>query len=180
MKTLLLLRHAKSDWANPGLDDFDRPLNARGRKAATRMARFIRSEDLSPDLVWCSTAARARETWSLMAPTLSDEAEVVSRDDLYLASRERLLAVARTAPDHAQRLMIVAHNPGLHDLAVSLATTSRDQAELIQLVGGLPTSALAIVVFCVDVWAGISNGELLQFVRPKQLQHRIHPDATRA
>tara|TARA_Y100000588_G_C14024266_1_gene825676 strand:+ start:431 stop:940 length:510 start_codon:yes stop_codon:yes gene_type:complete len=169
MKTLVLLRHAKSDWGNPRLDDFERPLNARGRRAAPRMAAFMRSEDLSPDLVWCSPAARAWETWSLMAPVLSDDAEVASRDDLYLASREGLLAVARTAPDHTERLMIVAHNPGLHDLAVSLATTSRDPAELTQLEGGLPTSALVIIIFCADVWAGIAKGELLRLIRPKQL-----------
>lgn len=169
MKTLLLLRHAKSDWGKPCLDDFDRPLNSRGRRAAPRMAVLIGSEDLSPDLVWCSTAARAWETWSLMAPDLSDDAEVASREDLYLASREELLAVARTAPDYAERLMIVAHNPGLHDLAVSLATTSNVPAELTQLKGGLPTSALAIISFCVDVWADIANGRLLRFVRPQQL-----------
>ncbi len=166
MKTLLLLRHAESDWGNPGVNDFDRPLNACGRKAAPRIATFVRSVALCPDLVWHSTAARASETWSLMAPVLSYSAEVAPRDDLYLASQEGLLAIIRNAPDHAERLMIVAHNPGLHDLALSLTTSSPDPAELAQLKGGLPTSALAIIAFCVTGWPSIGNGELLRFVWP--------------
>ena len=169
MKTLLLLRHAKSDWGDPAREDFDRPLNARGRKAARRMAGHIAHRGLGPDLVWCSTAARARETWALMAPALASGIGAAWRDDLYLATAAELLAIARGAPDRAARLMLIAHNPGLHDLALSLARTSRDAGELDVLRAGLPTAALAIVAFDAEGWAGIADGRLVALVRPRRL-----------
>ena len=169
MKTLLLLRHAKSDWGDPAREDFDRPLNARGRKAARRMAGHIARRGLDPDLVWCSTAARARETWALMAPALAPGIGAAWRDDLYLATAAELLAIARGAPDRAARLMLIAHNPGLHDLALGLARTSRDPADLDALGNGLPTAALAIVAFDANGWAGIADGRLVSLVRPRRL-----------
>lgn len=169
MKTLLLLRHAKSDWGDPSREDFDRPLNARGRKAARRMAEHIARRGLGPDLVWCSTAARARETWALMAPSLTPSIGAAWRDDLYRATAAELLAIARGAPDRAARLMLIAHNPGLHDLALSLSRTSRDAGELDALRLGLPTAALAIIEFDGDRWTGISGGRLVSLVRPKRL-----------
>ncbi|MCE2482681.1 MAG: histidine phosphatase family protein, partial [Alphaproteobacteria bacterium] len=101
MKTLLLLRHAKSDWGDPAREDFDRPLNARGRKAARGMAGHIARRGLGPDLVWCSTAARARETWALMATALAPGIGAAWRDDLNLATARDLLAIARRAPARA-------------------------------------------------------------------------------
>lgn len=169
MKTLLLLRHAKSDWGDPAREDFDRPLNVRGRKAARRMAEHIARRGLGPDLVWCSTAARARETWALMAPALEPAIGAGLRDDLYLATAAELLAIARGAPDRAARLMLIAHNPGLHEIALSLARTSRDAGELDALRAGLPTAALAIVAFDADGWAGIADGRLVSLVRPRRL-----------
>ncbi len=172
MKTLLLLRHAKSDWGDPGLDDFDRSLNARGRNAAPKMAQYIRAQNLTPDLVWCSTAQRVRQTWSLIGPALAKDdrdIEVAFRDDLYLAPPDQLLELIKTAPDTTGRMMIVAHNPGLHDLAISLAESARVPADLTQLEAGLPTAALAVLEFDIDRWTAIGRGVLERFVRPKTL-----------
>ena len=133
------------------------------------MAEHIARRGLGPDLVWCSTAARARETWALMAPPLAPDIGATWRDDLYLATAGELLAIARGAPDSAARLMLLAHNPGLHDLALSLSRTSRDAGELDALRLGLPTAALAIIEFDGDRWTGISGGRLASLVRPKRL-----------
>jgi len=174
MKTLLLLRHAKSDWGDR--DDFDRTLNPRGRSAAPKMAQYINTQNLTPDLVWCSTAQRARQTWSLVGPALTSalthadqDIEVTLRDELYLAPSSRLLDLIKTAPDATQRLMIVAHNPGLHDLAISLTKTARVPEDLTQLEAGLPTAALIVLEFDVGRWAAIDRGILERFVRPKTL-----------
>ena len=172
MKTLLLLRHAKSDWGDPDQDDFDRTLNARGRYAAPKIAHYMNAHGLGPDLVWCSTAQRARETWSLIAPALTcndQDASVAFRDVLYLAPHERLLDLIRTGPDNTERLMIVAHNPGLHDLALLLAAAARDPADLRQLENGFPTATLAVFEIDSQQWSAIGSGVLERFVRPKQL-----------
>jgi len=136
------------------------------------MAQYINTQNLTPDLVWCSTAQRARQTWSLVGPALTQydqDIEVTFRDDLYLAPSDRLLDLIKTVPDATQRLMIVAHNPGLHDLAISLTKTARVPEDLTQLEAGLPTAALAVLVFEVGRWAAIDRGVLERFVRPKTM-----------
>jgi phosphohistidine phosphatase len=172
MKTLLLLRHAKSDWGDRDRDDFDRTLNARGCSTAPKMAQYIDTQNLTPDLVWCSTAQRARQTWSLVGSALThddQDIEVAFRDDLYLAPSDRLLDLIKTASDATLRLMIVAHNPVLHDLAISLTKTARVPEDLTQLEAGLPTAALVVLEFEVGRWAAIDRGVLERFVRPKTL-----------
>ena len=169
MKSLLLLRHAKSDWGDPGLADFDRPLNARGRDAAPKIGRYISDHDLEPDLVCCSTAKRAQQTWSLVAAALAHQPPVEHRDDLYLAPPDTLLEAVKNTPDRVQRVMILAHNPGLHDFACALAKTAHDRNERQELEQGMPTAALAVFTFAADHWAEICDATLERFIRPKAL-----------
>jgi phosphohistidine phosphatase len=119
LKELLLFRHAKSSWATPGQDDHERPLNGRGRRAAGLMAGWMLRQGWRPDLVLCSSAIRTRETIAIAMQTLP-VIRLLTEDGLYLASAMHLRQRIRQVDDAVARLMIVAHNPGLEDLARAL------------------------------------------------------------
>src|SRR5437763_8483276 len=145
-KRLFLLRHAKSSWDDPGLTDQDRPLAARGRKAAGLVRDHVREEGIRPALVLCSTAVRARET--LEGVGLSDE--VAFERELYGASADELLARLRRVPDDVESVMLIGHNPGMHDLAVLLGGSGEVERKF-------PTGALA--TFELDgVWRSLAPG----------------------
>jgi phosphohistidine phosphatase len=173
MKTLLLLRHAKSSWTDP-LDDHDRPLSGRGGRAARAMAEHMASQGLVPDRVLCSSAVRTSETWALMAPHLGEPPLETSRT-LYLASPGELLAAVRAGAGDAERLLLVGHNPGIEELARALAG-SGDEDALRRLRRKFPTGALAVLRLASDAWTDLApaTAELVEFVRPKDL-----PDAKR-
>lgn len=168
MRRLFLLRHAKSSWQVEGQDDFDRPLNARGRKAGPLMGAFIAENDSSPDLILCSTACRARQTLALVLPFLEGEATILLEDALYLASSDQLLHRLTRADDRFGRVMIIAHNPGLQDLTLSLAAFG---AELGTVKRKFPTAALGQIDFDIDSWAAVApqEGVLTRFVTPRGL-----------
>lgn len=170
MKTLYLLRHAKSSWDDPSLPDHDRPLAPRGRRAAPQMAVWLRSHATRPDLVFCSTAERARETWNLIAPELLPTPEVELHREIYDADGHELVDVARRAPDRAAVLMLVGHNPAMED-AAQLLTGSGDIHALRTMRKKYPTAAVAELTFQADAWAECApgTGRLERFVRPKDL-----------
>lgn len=163
MKTLLLMRHAKSDWAADYEDDHDRPLNARGRRAAPAMGRFLGRAGIVPELVVTSSAVRASETVRLAAEAGAWKAPVQVSSDLYGASPEGVLAVIRRCRDDVQSVLLAGHEP----------TWSLTAAGL---VGGanfrFPTAAIACIRFGVDRWSevGFGRGELAWFVTPKLLK----------
>ncbi len=166
MPELLLLRHAKSDWKDRRLDDFDRPLAPRGRRAAPLIGRYLASQGLEPDLVLCSTAQRAAETLDLVLTALASRPEISYLKTLYLAPPSRLLAVLRRQSPDRSRILLIAHNPGLHHLAIDLAGSGPAAASLAEKY---PTAALAR--FRVSDWAGLGEAPatLLDFVRPRDL-----------
>jgi phosphohistidine phosphatase len=170
--TLHLLRHAKSSWDDPGQDDHDRPLNARGRKAAKGMGRFLAREGPLPVRVLCSTATRARETWERVRPGLEAAGHPPAVDferRLYLATAGELLARVQACADESC-LLVVAHNPGTEDLARSLAG-SGDEEAWRRMREKYPTGGLATFAFDVPRWsdAAVSGGELVRFVVPRDL-----------
>ena len=120
MKSLLLLRHAKSSWDEPGLADRDRPLAPRGRRAAKALAGHLGQEGVQPALVLCSSARRARETLERIAPALG-EADVTIEDGLYGATEDDLLERLRAVPDSVPSAMLIGHNPAIQALALCLA-----------------------------------------------------------
>ena len=171
MRRLYLLRHAKSSWADPALADFARPLNRRGEQAAPRMAAFMRDHDLRPDLVLCSEARRAQETWELVARGLGGDIPVKIQRSLYLASPSRLLAAIQRQPAEVQALMLVGHNPGMETLAAHLAGDGSKKKALTGLGVKFPTGALAVFDCDVEQWADLAEGggRLVRFVKPREL-----------
>jgi phosphohistidine phosphatase len=168
VRRLHLLRHAKSSWDDSTLRDRDRPLAPRGRKATTRLARWARKHDVSPQLVVSSSAVRARETLQGVLPGLG-EPEVWTEVALYAASAETLLERVRALPDEAEEAMLVGHNPGLADLLLLLAKPGdlREHAE-----AKVPTGALATLDADIASWSELEPGgaELVSFVVPRELK----------
>ena len=148
MRTLLLLRHAKSSWKDVTLSDHDRPLNGRGKRDAPKMGRLLRTEQLVPDLVICSTAKRARATTKLVVETSGYGEEVIFTPDLYHAASFTYLEVLRQVPDQYRRVLVVGHNPNLEYL-------------LEELTGDwehLPTATLAQVTLPIEHWRELDAG----------------------
>ena len=161
MKTLYLLRHAKSSWSDHAIEDHDRPLNRRGQQNAPQMGQFMRKSGYVPDLILCSTARRTAETLSLIVPYIGDETPVRFERNLYLASSDAMLDRIRSADPNSDRLLVVAHNPGMEHLAADLI--SRDKLngteELYDtLLAKYPTAALTVIQFDVDKWSEVSLG----------------------
>ena len=181
-KTLYLMRHAKSEWRDPSLEDFDRPLNARGSRAAPAMGVYLRTTFEKPDHVLCSAAKRAVQTWHLVAPELAPGIAVTWSDDLYLATAAAILkAIGALAPPDAATLLVIGHNPGMELLAAGLAGPGSDADALSRLQGKFPTAALAVLNFDVREWKDLraGRGRLTHFVRPRDLGYAQNGSASR-
>jgi phosphohistidine phosphatase len=163
MKRLHLLRHAKSSWDDPDLPDHERPLAPRGEKAARRIAEHVRREGIRPELVLCSTALRARQTLAALLSVLAGDVEIRVEATLYGAGVTQVLARVREVDESVGSVLVVGHNPTLHELALVL-TERRDALERF------PTGALATVAFTVP-WAQLASGgaTLEALVVPREL-----------
>src|SRR3954454_5791713 len=145
MRQLLLLRHAKSSWDDPALSDHARPINARGRRAAAAIAQAMRELGLAPDIVLVSSARRTLQTLEALTP-FDDPALIEPMDALYLAPWRSLLEALRAVPETARSVLLLGHNPGLHELAMALAgiddgagAAGRGGADARRLAEGYPT-----------------------------------------
>lgn len=159
MKTLLLMRHAKSSWSNSGLDDHDRPLNKRGRQAAPEMGKLLRKQGLTPDLILCSTARRARETAELVAKACDYGGKIESQRDLYYSDAACYMDILCHLPDSAGRVLLIGHNP--------------ETEGLLEVLTGLhermPTAAVAHVDLPISHWIELTEAldvRLLNLWRP--------------
>jgi phosphohistidine phosphatase len=163
MKLLHLLRHAKSSWDDPALADHDRPLAPRGLKASERIAEHMRRTEIAPELVLCSTALRARQTLAALLPVLGSDVEIRLEDELYEAGRHEVLARVRQVDDAVSSLLVIGHNPALHELALFLSGRA-------DVLDRFPTGALATLAFAAD-WAALDEdgAELQGFVVPRDL-----------
>ena len=164
----MLLRHGKSSWSDSTLPDIDRPLAPRGERAAKRIAKYMRRKRIRPALVLCSPSLRTRQTLEAIEPSLSKRSQVELVPQLYAASEAELLERLQALPDSVGSVMLIGHNPGLHDLALALASRG---ADLPQLEQKFPTGALATLVADSESWADLSPGdaELVDYVVPTQL-----------
>jgi phosphohistidine phosphatase len=156
MKILYLLRHAKATSAGPAVDDHARPLSRRGRHAAALIAGHIADLAEPPELILASDSVRTRETLHYLAEALKKPAKTLIERELYLASSDRLLARLRRVEDAASVVLLLAHNPGLHELALRLAAAAPRAAERF---GTFPTAAL--VVFAISgTWSSLDAGSV--------------------
>jgi phosphohistidine phosphatase len=162
MKTLLLLRHAKSSWANDKLSDYERPLNDRGLADAPKMGKLLRREGLTPDAIISSSAVRAATTAELVAMAADFEGTIRYTEALYHAEPEAYRAAARAVPDEVNTLMLVGHNPGME--------------ELLEILSGhaeaMPTAAVAHFRLPIDRWSDFSlsgQATLVALWRPKEI-----------
>jgi phosphohistidine phosphatase len=164
MKRLLILRHAKSSWKEPGLDDHERPLNKRGKRDAPRMGRLLKDEDLLPDLILSSTAARARATAEMVVDASRYKGPLVFTPDLYEAVPQAYVNALRGLDDQVESAMVIGHNPGVQQLLRTLTGTEPT----------LPTAALAKVELEISTWSELdqsAQGTLVQLWRPKELDN---------
>ncbi len=170
MRQLLLLRHAKSSWDDAALADRDRPLNARGRRCAAAMRQAMNDLGLAPDVVLVSTSRRTMETLELLEPW--DDAPLVeSMDSLYLANPMQLIAALHSVRETVRSVLLIGHNPGLHDLALSLATPRGGTEAERALAEGFPTGALAEFVVAGSWWdLREGGGRLVRFLTPRMLE----------
>lgn len=170
MKTLYLLRHAKSAWDAPGLSDHDRPLNRRGELAAKSMAGYLGTLSPRPDLILCSTASRTRQTLAPLVKVLGAPTPPIALEKgLYLALEEDLLNRLRALPENVAAALLIGHNDGIGRLAADLAGNG-PQPALASLKEKFPTGALAILRLR-GPWAGLASRacELADFTRPRDL-----------
>jgi phosphohistidine phosphatase len=177
MKTLTLLRHAKSSWDDPVKRDFDRPLNPRGRRAARTVGREMRSLGLGFDRVIASPARRVVETIEEVALSFGPlNAEYDER--VYLAPAAALVDLVRETPDSVGRLLLVGHNPGLEELALFLA--GRHGPLRSEVAIKYPTGTLAEIEFATQHWRTIGRGQgtIVRFIRPRDLDPELGPDGS--
>ncbi|WP_222182896.1 SixA phosphatase family protein [Geminicoccus harenae] len=166
MVTVLLLRHAKSRWDEPDLADHDRGLAPRGLRAAPAMGRHAARQGWLPDRVIASTARRAAETARLFLEGAKLERRIEPVPQIYEATARTLLSLLQTQPG-GDSILLVGHDPGIHDLALELVGSGVDQ----ELDRKFPTAALAVIELPVEHFADLrsGNGRLIAFVRPREL-----------
>ena len=163
MKTILVLRHAKSSWDDPDCADHDRPLNKRGEKDAPWMGKLLKKAKLLPDLIICSTAKRARKTVEAVADKAGYKGEIQYTGDFYMADPEDYLKALQNVSDECDCVMVVGHNPGMQELVSELS--GRDET--------FPTAALAQLRLPIQHWRELDDqtrGELVNLWRPKELK----------
>ena len=178
MKTLTLLRHAKSSWDGPAASDFDRPLSKRGHRAARTIGRELKAQEIGFDAVIASPAARVVETVTDLAEGYGSPIRPAFDPRIYLGSVATLLAVVRETDDAAERLLMVGHNPGLEALAMLL---TRDDGNVLrgELATKYPTATLAEIALPIDHWrdAAAGTGALARFIRPRDLDPELGPES---
>lgn len=162
MKTLLILRHAKSSWKDLSMADHDRPLNKRGKRDAPMMGKFMRQNDLAPDLIISSTAKRARKTAQAVADEVDYPKEITQTRDLYHAYPDAYFEILQGLDNHFRSVLMVAHNPGIEELV----------AQLSGVYERMPTGALAHFELPIDDWQDVEDGmkgKLRGIYRPKEI-----------
>ncbi|ABC62679.1 SixA phosphatase family protein [Erythrobacter litoralis] len=174
MKTLGLLRHAKSDWDDMSKRDFDRGLNARGRRGAALMGAHIREGEQSWDVVLASPAERVKRT--LESAELGVSPQFDQR--LYLSSAETMIDVVQEKAGDADSVLIVAHNPGMQEMLLKLIAPSNENALFDEASVKFPTAAYAVIELDIESWKelGGEDGTLTLFTRPRDLDAELGPE----
>lgn len=169
MLQLFLMRHAKSDWSNSGMTDHDRPLNRRGMRNAPAMGSFLAKQDVVPEVVYCSTAVRARQTADMLLPTFAKSPDVLFSRELYLATLEQLCDHLSRTEASVRCGLVIGHNPGLSRLASFLS------GEVLEL----PTAAVVHLQVDAEHWADVMHRaawQAVNFWKPREVLKTIDSD----
>ena len=161
-KTLIIMRHAKSSWDDPGLADYDRPLNKRGLRDASRMAQWLSESELIPDQVIASAACRANQTASIVTKELALETDIFETRDLYLSDYDAYLEQVSYLPNDVETVLVIGHNPTMESLVYLLSGESVS----------MPTAAIAVIQLPIDTWSDqvtSASANLVKHVFPKSL-----------
>lgn len=174
MKTLALLRHAKSDWDDIGTRDFDRGLNDRGRKGAKLIGRHMAEENFDWDCILASSAERVQRTLEAAMP----DTKPVFDKRLYLASVENIIEVIQDHAGDAERVLVSGHNPGLQEMVFTLVPPSGENALFDLAAAKYPTATLAVFELDIDDWSQLQDdcGTLVHFKRPRDLDPALGPE----
>lgn len=174
MKTLGLLRHAKSDWDDVAMRDFDRGLNDRGRKGATLIGAHIMRHGVKFDRLLASPAERVRQTLAAALPNLEPQFD----ERLYLAGADTLLEVLKEKGGEADALLVAGHNPGLQELLFALVPPSAEDALFDDAANKYPTGTFAVFELDINDWTQLDEdcGRLLHFKRPRDLDSSLGPE----
>ena len=183
MKTVILLRHAKSDWSDTTQRDFDRPLNGRGERAAALMGDWAKREALQFDRIVASPAARVRDTFGKFMESYGPYPEPLWDKRVYLASAATIGDVIGEADDSDTSLLLVGHNPGLEEFILDHVADDGRSRLRGDVAEKFPTAAIAVLDFDVDHWRDIAKacvgaGQLRRFIRPRDLDPELGPDGT--
>jgi phosphohistidine phosphatase len=169
MKTLLLMRHAKSSWKDTSIPDHDRPLAKRGLRDSNRMGELLGQRELIPQVILCSSAVRAAETARIIDEVCGCNCPVTLSDKLYLAEADTYISELSQLPDDLERVMLIGHNPGLESLLQVLSGQ----------IESLPTAVIAYLSLPIQHWADLitsTEGELIELWRPKELAEEVKTD----
>ncbi|MCX5497050.1 histidine phosphatase family protein [Kaistia dalseonensis] len=171
MTRLLLLRHAKSSWDQAGLADFDRPLAARGRRAATMIGEHLATHRLVPDRVLCSSARRTRETLIGLLPLIAADLDIKITRDLYEVGADAYIDSINALGANARTLLVIGHNPAIQETAIELIG-SGNPALRDEIAEKFPTAGLAVIDFDVHKWSELrpKTGRVVAFFRPRELE----------
>ena len=168
MRRLLLFRHAKATRSGRGIEDRPRALIERGRKDSAKIGAYIAADALMPDRALVSPAVRTQETWKFSAPGMRAAIDSETAEQLYDATPEAIMAIIKETPASVHSLLIIAHNPGLHELALMLIACGNVNARA-RLKEKLPTAGLVIIDFAIDDWRELRahSGRLDRYITPK-------------
>ncbi len=170
MKIVLVLRHAKAKRSHSSGTDHARRLNTRGRDSSLRIGVYMHDQGYNPDITITSSSARTIETSQGIAEAFGGELKVLSEDALYLADPDRLLKTCQALDNALASVLLIGHNPGMHEFALSLVK-NREDPLVRKLLGSFPTCALAAFRFDTDYWTGVApaEGHLLDVVFPREV-----------
>ena len=171
MKTLLLMRHAKSSWDHGNLEDHDRPLNARGRAACRTMGAWLVDQNLEPDAVWVSSAARTRETWARLSASFASPPAPRFERQLYLSGPQRMLDFLNMTDARATCALLIAHQPGMSAITAMLSDPQGDPG-FHDAARHFPTGAIAVLKADIGDWSVLSpqGCRFVTFARPRDLR----------
>lgn len=176
MKTVILLRHAKSSWSDPDLDDHDRPLNKRGKEAAPAIAEWLARSRYLPDRVVCSSSKRTRQTLKRMRESIPDLPEAVIEPRLYHADPEAMFEIMAEQPEGCERLMLIGHQPGLSAFARKLVN-GHIRPHCTRAFEHFPTAAAAVMTLPLARWSDLAprTADFIDFAVPRELTARGEP-----